>query len=230
MRLHDPKVTEVVIATKNAGKVKEFEALFGAQGIVVRSLRDYPDIADIPEDGDTFAANALIKARAVAAILGAPVIADDSGLAVDRLGGAPGVYSARYAGEPCDDTANNRKLLEELRRLGPASTDSEGEAGPDRGAAGGSGEPVRLSGAQFICSIAFVDAEGKQIALVQGECPGEVLDGPRGAGGFGYDPLFYVPQLGRSMAELTMEEKNAISHRGQALRKLWAELEEAERV
>ncbi|WP_159881118.1 non-canonical purine NTP pyrophosphatase [Paenibacillus puerhi] len=225
MRLHELRPAQVVIATKNAGKVKEFEAMFGEDGTAVRSLRDYPDIPDIPEDGDSFAANALIKARAVARLLGVPVIADDSGLAVDRLGGAPGVYSARYAGEPANDEANNRKLLDELSKLGPLPAQSGQGLGAE-GRAGEQGGPVQLSAAQFICAIAFVDAAGEPIAEVQGECPGAVISERRGEGGFGYDPLFYVPELGRTMAELTMEEKNAVSHRGQALRKLWAALEE----
>lgn len=206
---------EVVIATKNAGKVKEFEALFGAKGIAVRSLRDYPDIPDIVEDGETFLANALIKARTVAKAIGAPVIADDSGLAVERLNGAPGVYSARYAGEPSDDAANNRKLLDELGRLGAmagAGTNPEGL--------------TLLSAAKFVCAMALVDADGNTLAAVEGECLGAIVSEPRGEHGFGYDPLFYIPQLGRTMAELSMDEKNALSHRGQALRKLWQELEQ----
>ncbi|WP_372813089.1 XTP/dITP diphosphatase [Paenibacillus sp.] len=201
---------EVVIATKNAGKVKEFQALFGERGIAVRSLRDYPDIPDIVEDGETFAANALIKARAVAKAIGAPAVADDSGLAVERLNGAPGVYSARYAGEPADDAANNRKLLAELGRLGATA-----------GAAANPGGVKLLSAAKFVCAMAFVDADGTVLAAVEGECDGAIAAEPRGEHGFGYDPLFYIPQLGRTMAELSMEEKNALSHRGQALRKLW---------
>ncbi|AFC32748.1 RdgB/HAM1 family non-canonical purine NTP pyrophosphatase [Paenibacillus mucilaginosus 3016] len=199
--------TEVVIATRNAGKVREFAALFGQQGIAVKSLLDYPSIPDIPEDGETFAANALIKARAVAQHLGVSALADDSGLCVDRLGGAPGVYSARYAGEPSDDAANNRKLLEELRRLGPAGEPA-------------SGGPALLSPARFVCAMALVDAEGRTAAEVEGTCEGAIIGEPRGAGGFGYDPLFYVPELGRTLSELAMEEKNKLSHRGQALRRL----------
>ncbi|SDD26058.1 XTP/dITP diphosphohydrolase [Paenibacillus sp. UNCCL117] len=220
MRLLGHKTEEVVIATTNAGKVKEFAAMFGEDGTKVKSLKDYPDIPDIPEDGDTFAANALIKARAVARILGVPVIADDSGLAVDRLGGAPGVYSARYAGEPSNDAANNRKLLAELgklERVVPA---------PDKGGDG----PVTLSGAQFLCAIALVDAAGEPIAQVEGACRGAIIGEQRGEGGFGYDPLFYLPQLGKTMAELTMEEKNAISHRGQALRLLQTVLKQADQA
>ncbi|MCM3270929.1 XTP/dITP diphosphatase [Paenibacillus elgii] len=200
---------EVVIATTNAGKLKEFEKMFREKGIAVKSLLDYPEIPDIVEDGDTFAANALIKARAVARRLGVPAVADDSGLCVDRLNGAPGVYSARYAGEPKDDAANNRKLVGELDKLEPLPR-------PDDAA-----HPEALSPARFVSAIALVDAGGTPLAEVEGTCEGVIIREPRGSGGFGYDPLFYVPQLGRTLAELTLEEKNALSHRGQAIRKLW---------
>ncbi|MGG1599579.1 non-canonical purine NTP pyrophosphatase, partial [Paenibacillus naphthalenovorans] len=121
----------------------------------------------------------------------------------------PGVYSARYAGEPPDDAANNRKLLDELGK----------RAAPAQGPAPGG--PVYLSPARFVCAIALVDKHGEPVAEVEGECEGVIIDSPRGERGFGYDPLFYVPELGRTLAELTMEEKNALSHRGRALRKLW---------
>ncbi|WP_281889133.1 XTP/dITP diphosphatase [Paenibacillus sp. YYML68] len=200
--------SELVLATTNAGKVKELAALLVEHGITVRSLKDYPDIPDIVEDGETFADNALIKARAVAKVLQLPVAADDSGLSVDRLNGAPGVYSARYAGKHGDDEANNRKLVEELLKL-----DVDGRPATPEGA---------LSAAQFISAMALVGPDGETIALVEGECPGIIVAEAKGQGGFGYDPHFYVPQLGRTMAELSMEEKNGISHRGQALRKLLA--------
>jgi XTP/dITP diphosphohydrolase len=202
--------TELVIATKNAGKVKEFASLFAGKGIGVRSLRDYPELPEIIEDGDTFAANALIKARAIAAALHIPVIADDSGLCVDRLNGEPGVYSARYAGEGAGDAANNAKLLAAL------ATEEAKELGNGLRS---------LSPARFVCAIALVDAEGKSLAEVQGECEGEIISEPRGDHGFGYDPLFYVPAFGRTMAELSMEEKNGISHRGRAIAALWDAIE-----
>lgn len=189
--------------------MKEFEPMFLRQGIAVRSLLDYPDLPDIVEDGHTFAANALIKARAIALKFGVPVVADDSGLCVDRLGGAPGVYSARYAGEPSDDAANNRKLLAELAKLEDSSP---------------SAEPARLSPARFVCAIALVDRAGHPVAEVEGSCDGVIIDKPRGEHGFGYDPLFYIPELGRTMAELTVNEKNELSHRAQALGKLWEAL------
>jgi XTP/dITP diphosphohydrolase len=203
--------TEVVIATRNAGKVKEFEAIFADKGIRVRSLLDYDGLQDIVEDGDTFAANALIKARVIAQCLHIPVVADDSGLCVDRLDGAPGVYSARYAGEGAGDEANNRKLLKELAEV------AEPEAKAD-------GITV-LSPARFVCAIALVDSSGQPLAEVQGVCEGAIISEPRGAQGFGYDPLFYVPDKQLTMAELSMEEKNAISHRGRAIEALWRALE-----
>ncbi|CAG7630767.1 dITP/XTP pyrophosphatase [Paenibacillus solanacearum] len=204
-----PLGSEIIIATRNKGKMKEFEPMFLQQGITVRSLLDYPELPDIVEDGDTFAANALIKARAVALRFGVPAVADDSGLCVDRLGGDPGVYSARYAGEPSDDAANNRKLLAELAKLDGADS----PAGP-----------TQLSPARFVCAIALVDRTGRPVAEVEGSCEGVIIGEPRGEHGFGYDPLFYIPEQGRTMAELTVSEKNGLSHRAQALGKLWETL------
>ncbi|WP_028547642.1 XTP/dITP diphosphatase [Paenibacillus sp. UNC451MF] len=200
--------SEIVVATRNAGKVKEFEPLFRQKGIAVKSLLDYEDIPDIVEDGDTFAANALIKARAVALQLGVPAIADDSGLCVDRLNGEPGVYSARYAGEPANDEANNRKLLEELSKLPAHESQSD-----------------TLSPARFVSAICFVDAEGRIISEIEGYCEGEILSAPRGDHGFGYDPLFYIPAMNKSMAELSLRQKNEISHRGKAIQALWDDLD-----
>lgn len=208
---------EVIIATRNAGKVKEFEALFGAAGIQVRSLADYPQIPDIIEDGADFAANSLIKAKAVARALQLPAVADDSGLCVDKLGGEPGVYSARYAGEGAGDAANNRKLLSELSRLKLSEESAEAD------------NPHLLSKAQFICAITFVDQEGEMIAQTEGKCEGWIIAEPRGNHGFGYDPLFYLPEFGKTMAELTPEEKNTISHRGRAMQQLWSVLGSASR-
>ncbi|WP_282941236.1 XTP/dITP diphosphatase [Paenibacillus sp. RC67] len=198
--------SEIVVATRNAGKVKEFEPLFRQKGIAVKSLLDYEDIPEIIEDGDTFAANALIKARAVALRLRVPAIADDSGLCVDRLNGEPGVYSARYAGEPSNDQANNLKLLEELSKLPAEGTQS-------------------LSTARFISAICLVDKDGQVVSAVEGYCEGEILAAPRGEHGFGYDPLFYITTLDKTMAELSIEQKNEISHRGKAIQALWSDLD-----
>lgn len=202
-----PSTKTLVIATKNRGKAREFAALYEPLGIEVRSLNDYEGMPDIVEDGDTFAANALIKARAVVAALGVPALADDSGLRVDALGGAPGVYSARYAGEPANDAANNAKLIAELQRRGALL------------APAAEGRPALLSAAQFVCALAYVEPGGR-ILTAEGVCEGAIVAEACGANGFGYDPHFYLPQFGLTMAELTAGQKNAISHRAAALRQM----------
>jgi XTP/dITP diphosphohydrolase len=198
---------KLIIATRNKGKVREFAAMFEPLGYAVQSLDDYPAVPDIAETGDTFAANALIKARAVVEALGVPALADDSGLVVDALGGAPGVYSARYAGEPSDDAANNAKLLSELHKISATLAPAE------------DGRPALLSRARFVCALAYCEPLGRTLAA-EGACEGAIAAEPRGGGGFGYDPYFFVPELNRTLAELATEEKNRISHRAQALRHL----------
>jgi len=180
------------MATSNPGKIREIARMLEGLGIEVVAQSEFA-VSDAEETGSTFAENSLIKAQHAAAATGLPAIADDSGLAVDALGGAPGVYSARYAGDAGDD-ANNDKLLAALAGV------------EDRGAA-------------FHCVATYV-APGEPPLVGAGEWRGEILHERRGAGGFGYDPLFYVPECGCSSAELEPEEKNARSHRGQALRKL----------
>lgn len=203
----------LIIATRNKGKTREFAALFEPLGIAVHSLNDYPQVPDIVEDGATFADNALIKARTVSELFGSPALADDSGLCVDKLEGRPGVYSARYAGEGASDESNNAKLLGELNALAAAGQ-------PQAQTASAGGREVRLlSGARFVCALALC-VPGEQPVIVEGACEGYVADTPVGSGGFGYDPLFYVPAYGATMAELPMETKNAISHRALALLKL----------
>ncbi|MBP3961443.1 RdgB/HAM1 family non-canonical purine NTP pyrophosphatase [Paenibacillus lignilyticus] len=197
----------VVVATKNAGKVREFAHAFGKLGMQVVSMFDYPNLPDVLEDGTTFAENARKKAKTVAEALGLPVLADDSGLQVTRLGGEPGVYSARYSGEGATDARNNEKLLQELARL--TAEDSEPEQLAD-------GTKL-LSEASFICTLALYDPAAEAFIESEGLVNGYMMDRPRGSGGFGYDPLFYLKSQGRSMAELTTEEKQAISHRGTAL-------------
>jgi XTP/dITP diphosphohydrolase len=199
----------VVVATRNKGKVKEMAELFGRQGIEVRSLSDYEEIPEIEETGSTFYDNALIKAQTVARLLGVPVLADDSGLEVDELGGQPGVYSARYAGENATDSDNNAKLQMELAAKLGAPMDKLG-----------AGHPLLWSRADFVCSIVMADPEKEQPIGFEGRCPGYILGEARGSNGFGYDPYFYLPEYGRTMAELGLEEKNKISHRALALRKL----------
>lgn len=192
-----PVITDtILIATKNPGKAREFEALFAKKGLLVKTLLDYPEIPEVEETGTTFAENALLKAETIAATLNMMVLADDSGLKVDALEGRPGVYSARYAGEPKSDAANNAKLLHELADFSPAERT-----------------------AQFHCTLALA-YPGKDSLIVEGEVEGKILGVPRGANGFGYDPLFYVAAQEKSMAELSEAEKNKISHRAIALAKL----------
>jgi len=187
---------ELLIATGNAGKVREFEALFADRDIKLYSLHDFPALLPVVEDGTTFSANALKKATAASRQTGLPVIADDSGLSVDALAGRPGVLSARYAGEEADDGANNLKLLQELTAV-----------------------PMKQRSAAFHCVIAFCTPEGFE-ATFDGELRGLILEKPSGRGGFGYDPLFMVPEYGKTLAELPLEIKNRISHRGMAAKAL----------
>ncbi|MEK0314363.1 RdgB/HAM1 family non-canonical purine NTP pyrophosphatase [Cohnella sp. 56] len=206
----------LLIATRNKGKTAEFRAAFAALGVQVADLNEYEggrDIPDIVEDGDTFEANATIKAKAVSDATGLPALADDSGLVVDALGGAPGVYSARYAGEGASDADNNAKLLRELEAAGASV------AGADA-----PGVPAPLSTARFVSCLVIYKPGGDTLSA-EGTVEGYVTGAPRGAGGFGYDPLFWLPAQGRSMAELSVADKNAISHRGQALAELLRQLE-----
>ena len=186
---------QVVIATKNKGKAKDFEALFTPLGYEVVTMFDVAPDMEIEETGTTFEENAVLKAETLSKALGTIVIADDSGLAVDALDGAPGVYSARYAGDH-DDEANIVKVLENLKGL-----------------------PEEKRTARFMCALAIAGPE-LETTTVFGSCEGVILEEKRGTNGFGYDPIFFVPALGRAMAELTPEEKGAISHRGNAIRKL----------
>ncbi|WML25399.1 XTP/dITP diphosphatase [Neobacillus sp. OS1-33] len=187
---------EVIIATKNPGKAREFEHIFSARGIVVRTLLDYPEIPEVEETGVTFEENAILKAEAVSQALGKMVIGDDSGLMVDALEGRPGIYSARYAGEPKNDQNNTDKVLSELKGL-----------------------PEEKRSARFYCALA-VAVPGQEPMTVSGTCEGRILEERRGTNGFGYDPVFYVPEKGVAMAELSSDEKNKISHRANALKKL----------
>ena len=186
---------QVVIATKNKGKAKDFEALFQPLGYEVVTMFDVAPDMEIEETGTTFEENAILKAETLAKELNMIVIADDSGLVVDALGGEPGVYSARYAGDH-DDEANIVKVLENLADV-----------------------PAEKRTARFMCALAIAGPE-MGTTTVFGTCEGVILDEKRGTNGFGYDPIFFVPELDRSMAQLTPEEKGAISHRGNAIRKL----------
>ena len=189
---------KMVLASRNAHKIAELQAILSQfiEGIEILSLDDVGIYGEIEEDGESFAENALIKASA-AAKSGYIGIGDDSGLQVDALGGAPGIYSARYAGEHGNDAANNTLLLKNL-------------------------EGVENRSARFVCALACVFPDGAEPISVFGTAEGEIISEYRGEGGFGYDPLFYFPPLDKTFAELTAEEKNKISHRSNAIR-LFAE-------
>lgn len=186
---------QILLATTNQGKVKELEEMLNEESIRILSLKDFPELQDIEENGTTFAENALTKARAAVSLTGLLSLADDSGLEVDALGGRPGVFSARYAGEPKDDERNIQKLLSDLQDV-----------------------PDELRTGRFRCALALIGPNGRE-ELTEGSVEGVILRSKKGSGGFGYDPVFYLPGLAKTMAELRLEEKNRLSHRAQALRK-----------
>lgn len=188
---------KLVIATKNRGKARELGDLLKGLDIEVLSLSDFPSAVLPPEDGKTFRENALKKARAVFEATGLPSLADDSGLVVDALYGRPGIFSARYAGEGASDEDNYRKLLGEL----------EGVATEKRSA-------------RFVCALAYKDKGREEV--FEGELKGRIAASPRGVNGFGYDPVFEIERLNKSAAELSPAEKNAISHRAEALKRFKA--------
>ncbi|WP_275627911.1 RdgB/HAM1 family non-canonical purine NTP pyrophosphatase [Pseudomonas sp. 273] len=186
------KLDQLVLASHNAGKLKELQAMLGAH-VKVRSIGEFSDV-EPEETGLSFVENAILKARNAARISGLPALADDSGLAVDHLGGAPGIYSARYA-DGKGDAANNAKLLDALREV-----------------------PDEERGAQFVCVLALVrHADDPLPILCEGIWEGSILREARGEHGFGYDPLFWVPESGCSSAELPPEQKNRLSHRARAM-------------
>lgn len=188
-------LSQLVLASHNAGKLKELQALLG-NAVQVRSVGEFSDV-EPEETGLSFVENAILKARHAARVSGLPALADDSGLAVDALGGAPGIYSARYAGGG-GDAANNAKLLEALRDV-----------------------PDAERGAQFVCALALVrHAEDPLPILCEGLWHGRILHAPRGTHGFGYDPLFWVPECDCASAELAPAEKNQLSHRARAMAQL----------
>ncbi|MAX32227.1 XTP/dITP diphosphohydrolase [Onishia taeanensis] len=191
----------LVLASGNSGKLQEFDRLLAPLGYAVHPQAEY-EVPEVEETGLTFVENALLKAREACRVSGLPALADDSGLAVDALNGAPGIYSARYAGEPKSDAANNRKLLEALSEV-----------------------PDGQRTAHYWCVLVYLrHAEDPVPLIVQRSWDGEILVSPRGEGGFGYDPLFWLPSLGRSAAELDGDEKNRVSHRGQAMQALLEQL------
>jgi XTP/dITP diphosphohydrolase len=184
-------VTIIVLATRNVGKVKEFQEMLKNFPVEIKNLNDFGPIPEVEEDGDTFDDNAYKKALYTAKILGLPAIADDSGLVVEALAGAPGVKSARYAGEKASDQDNINKLLQEM-----------------------AGQKNRK--AAFECVLSIAVPSGPALTY-EGRCEGEITTEPQGKGGFGYDPVFYYPQYGKTFAEISSEEKNRVSHRGKAL-------------
>ncbi|SHH34705.1 XTP/dITP diphosphatase [Desulfosporosinus lacus] len=186
---------KIILATQNKGKIRELQELLVDEEIEVLSLQDIKDWEDVEENGKTFADNASLKAKAAVKKTGLIALADDSGLEVDALDGAPGVYSARFAGEPKDDERNNNKLLQLLETV-----------------------PDDQRQARFRCALVVATPKGEEF-LTEGTVEGQILTQRRGTDGFGYDPLFFVPEYARTMAELTLAEKNKLSHRAQAFRK-----------
>ena len=193
-------MTKLVLASKNPKKLVEMNDILSHLGVEVCSEAEAGVDVEVEETGTTFEENSLLKARAVMEASGMPAIADDSGLCVDALGGAPGVYSARYGGPELDDAGRYRLLLENLR-----------------------GQMTRT--AKFVSVITCCFPNG-DVICARGECPGTIAYAPQGEGGFGYDPVFFVPRLKKTFAQLSPEEKNAISHRGRALRSFQEKLEE----
>jgi XTP/dITP diphosphohydrolase len=189
-------IRELVLATRNRNKVIELVALLGDLGIKIRTLDEFPDAPDVVEDGDTCEANAVKKARAIAESTGLPAVADDTGLEVDALGGRPGVYAARYAGEDATYEDNCRKLLREL-----------------------TGVPREQRAARFL-TVAAIALPSDGIRVAQGTLEGVIAEEASGTLGFGYDPVFLIPELGKTLAQLSADQKNTISHRAKAFAKV----------
>jgi len=189
-------IKELVLATRNPDKGRELAALLKGLGIRIRTLAEFPAVPEVMEDGDTCEANAVKKAVAIAQYTKLPAAADDTGLMVEALGGRPGVHAARYAGEGATYEDNCKKLLQEL-----------------------AGVPRERRGARFVTVAALADPDGK-VEVVQGILDGLITDAPAGTKGFGYDPVFFVPELGKTLAQLTPDEKNRVSHRARAFAKI----------
>lgn len=193
----------ILIGTANLGKVNDFKQLLEDEGVIVNSLHDFPEVIDVEETGETFEENAILKAETLSRHYNQVVIADDSGLEVEALNGRPGVYSARYAGEHKSDEDNLKKVLAEME-----------------------GIPYAERKAAFVCVLAMA-IPGKKTAVFEGRCTGYITEKSKGENGFGYDPIFYVPEKEKTMGEMNTEEKNEISHRRKALDKLkrdWSHL------
>ncbi len=192
------KISEIVLATTNKGKLAELKSMFENCPVNIKGLIDFSELEDVEETGATFAENALIKAEYYSKMLDRLVLADDSGLQVDALNGAPGVYSARYAGVTGEnrDSANNKKLLDALKDL-----------------------PPEKRTARFRCNLCLSSPE-KVVLEIDGAVEGIIINEPRGDNGFGYDPIFYVPEQGMTAAEMPPKLKNSVSHRGRALKRM----------
>lgn len=191
----DINFQKIVVATNNEDKLNEIKMLLNNLKLNILSKNDFMDFPEMEETGDSLKANALLKARGTFQATGLPSIADDTGLEVSELNGAPGVYSSRYAGTSASYEDNVRKLLNEMENV-----------------------PIERRGAQFRCAIAFVDGEHE--FTIEDVCKGIIIHSPQGKDGFGYDPIFFVPEYGKSFAEMSPELKNNISHRGKALTKI----------
>ena len=183
---------DVVLATRNSHKAAELAAILAGLPVRIRTMDEFPDVPEVVEDGDTCEANAVKKARAVFKATGLLAVADDTGLEVHALGGRPGIYAARYAGPQATYEDNCRKLLKEL-----------------------GGVPTDRRTARFI-TVAAVASSSERVDVMTGTLDGRITEAPAGAGGFGYDPVFYVPELGKTLAEISLEQKNRISHRAKA--------------
>ncbi|MBW2545172.1 MAG: XTP/dITP diphosphatase [Deltaproteobacteria bacterium] len=198
----ESKNQKIIFASKNGGKIRELKALLEGMDVNLFSLNDYPDTPNIIEDGNTFLENALKKARVISEYTGGTIIADDSGLEVDYLEGAPGIHSARYSGAEATDERNIRKLLEELKDV-----------------------PTEKRGAAFRCALVLYRTDGT-FETFEGKLEGKIAAEPAGVEGFGYDPVFVVPEYGKTVAQLDPETKNRISHRAMAFAKLKKSLQE----
>lgn len=197
-----PSRGSILLATANAGKIREILDVLAGLPVEIHRLSEFQNLPEAIESGTTFRENAELKARHYAGLTGLVTLAEDSGIEIDALGGAPGVYSARYSGRHGDDAANNAKVLEELH-----------------------GIPADRRTGRFRCVCVLATAE-KALAATEGTIEGRILEAPRGSGGFGYDPLFYVPELGCTTAEIPRADKNRISHRGKALRAMRGQIEQ----
>ena len=187
---------KIVFASRNEGKVKEIKSMLQGTEIELVSLNSYPDLPEVVEDGRSFLENALKKAKVISELTGEAVLADDSGLQVDFLKGEPGIYSSRYAGDRATDKENNVKLLAQLKNV-----------------------PARKRTASFHCVLVLYKKDGSYDSF-HGQWSGQIIDEARGSNGFGYDPIFWVPELNKTAAELPAEIKNKVSHRGQAFAQL----------